>query len=143
MHNPPEWLRMKCLNTPAHSSSEWIREGRGEGCPPCTCSPLLSSLHPELPKAGNAGRERRQESGQAAVPTHLPGTATPEHHLRSAARAPLPQLLARREIKVSGGREHRRTPATAERYKGHEPPAACGEPPCITVGKEMLRKLFD
>lgn len=116
-HDPPEWLRMKCLNTPACSSSEWIREGRGEGCPPCTCSPLLSSLRPELPKVG------RQESGQAAVPTHLPGTGTPEHHLRSAARAPLPQLLARREIKVSGGRERRRTPATAERDKGHEPPA--------------------
>lgn len=112
-YNTTAWLRMKCLHTPAHSCSKRITEGRGEGRPPRTCSPLLTFLRRELPKAQNAGRERRQESGQAAVPTHLPGTATPEHHLRSAARAPLPQLLTRREIKVSRGREHTWTPATA------------------------------
>lgn len=112
VYNTTAWLRMKCLNTPAHSCSERITEG-GEGRPPCTCSPLLTFLRRELPKAGNAGCERRQESGQAAVPTHLPGTATPEHHLRNATRAPLPQLLTRREIKVSRGREHTWTPAPA------------------------------
>lgn len=117
VHNIWERLRMKCLNTPAHSCSEWITEGRGEGCPPCTCSPS-SSLCPELPEEGTP----RQESGQAAVPTHLPGTATPEHHLRSPARAPLPQLLTRREIKVSRGREHRRTPAQHSLTEDTSPP---------------------
>lgn len=110
-----QYCRMVKDEVPRHSSTllpEQITEGRGRGCPACTCSPLLTSLRPELPRAGSAGRAE-QESGQAAVPGLLPGTATPEHHLRSSARAPLPQLLARREIKVSGGREHTPTPATA------------------------------
>lgn len=67
-----------------------------------------------------------QERGQAAVPTHLPGTATPEQHLRRAARPPLCHSCSSGERSKSPGAGSTGRHLLQERHEGHEPPAAGG-----------------
>lgn len=109
--------------------------GRGEGCPAHTCSALLTSPRPQLPRAGE-----RAGSCAHAPPWHCHTWAAPEERCQGPPR---PQLLTRREIKVSRGREHRQTPATGTAPRTRAPRHRRRKPPCATQGKETLRKRFD
>lgn len=104
VHNTQEWLRMKCL-------------GGGKAAqhtPAQPCSPPRTRSCPG------------QESGQAAVPTHLPGTATPEQHLRSPASAPPGHSCSPGERSKSPGAGSTGRHLLQEQHQGHEPLATGG-----------------
>lgn len=84
-----------------------------------------------------------QERGQAAVPTHLPGTATPEQHLRSAARPPRATAAHQERDQSLQGQGAQADTCCRNGTKDTSPPPRVEEASVVTQGKETLRKRFD
>lgn len=130
-----QYSRMVKAEVPQHSSTLLQRAGRGEGRPPHTCSALLTSPRPELPGAGE------QAGSCAHAPTwHRHTWAAPEECCQGPSAAAAHQ---ERDQSLKGQRAQADTCYSITSQRTRAPRCLWRKPPCITVGKETLRKLFD